>query len=182
MTPSSYPLVVKGLARMPEFSILSEKIKERFVRAMAPFCNFLSGLGVSPNALSLVGLSLSVVAGLIYASGSFFCAGAVLILAGTCECAGRPDGQVDRENDLVWGFFGQRHRPVQRAVRFLGLAWYFSRLPGKKSRIVFWVHSGFNHNIGLGRFLHGQLHPRPCRRVWASIAKSGGCKGPNASP
>lgn len=122
---------------MPEFSILSEKIKERFVRAMAPFCKFLSGLGVSPNALSLVGLSLSMVAGLIYASGSFFYAGAVLILAGTCDVL---DGQMARLTGKMTSFGAFLDSAIDRFSElfvFLGLAWYFSGLPAKNPESVF---------------------------------------------
>lgn len=111
---------------MPEFSILSEKIKARFVQAMAPFCSFLSGLGVSPNALSLVGLSLSMIAGLIYASGAFFCAGAVLILAGTCDVL---DGQMARLTGRISSFGAFLDSAIDRFSElfvFLGLAWYFS--------------------------------------------------------
>ncbi len=113
---------------MPEYSLLSEKIKEGFVRAMAPFCSFLSGLGVSPNALSLVGLSLSMIAGLIYANGAFFCAGAVLILAGTCDVL---DGQMARLTGRISSFGAFLDSAIDRFSElfvFLGLAWHFSRL------------------------------------------------------
>jgi len=113
---------------MPEFSILSKKIKEGFVRAIAPLCKFLCGLGLSPNALTLVGLSLSMVAGLIYASGSFFEAGVVLILAGTCDVL---DGQMARLTGKISSFGAFLDSAIDRFSElfiFLGLAWHFSRL------------------------------------------------------
>ena len=113
---------------MPEFSILSKKIKERFVQAIAPICNFLSGLGVSPNAVSLIGLSLSMISGLIYASGSFFCAGLILILAGTCDVL---DGQMARltgKISLFGAFLDSAIDRFSELFIFLGLAWHFSGL------------------------------------------------------
>ena len=113
---------------MPEFSILSEKIKEGFVRAMAPLCKFLSGLGLSPNALTLAGLSLSMVTGLIYAGGSFFWAGVVLILAGICDVL---DGQMARLTDNISAFGAFLDSAIDRFSElfiFLGLAWHFSGL------------------------------------------------------
>ena len=113
---------------MPEFSILSEQIKEHFVKAIAPFCKFLSGLGVSPNALSLAGLTLSMISGLIYASGSFFCAGVVLILAGTCDVL---DGQIARLSGKISLFGAFLDSAIDRFSElfiFLGLAWHFSGL------------------------------------------------------
>lgn len=113
---------------MSEFSILSKNIKERFIQAIAPLCHFLSGLGVSPNALSLVGLSLSLVSGVIYASGSFFCAGAVLILAGTCDVL---DGQIARLTGEMTSFGAFLDSVIDRFSElfiFLGLAWHFAGL------------------------------------------------------
>jgi CDP-diacylglycerol--glycerol-3-phosphate 3-phosphatidyltransferase len=111
---------------MSEFAILSEKIKERFVQAIAPFCRFLSGLGVSPNALSLAGLSLSMISGLIYAGGSFFCAGVILILSGTCDVL---DGQMARltgKISLFGAFLDSAIDRFSELFIFLGLAWHFS--------------------------------------------------------
>ena len=116
---------------MPEFSILSEKIKEGFVRAMAPLCKFLSGLGLSPNSISLAGLSLSMISGLIYAGGSFFWAGVVLILAGTCDVL---DGQMARLTGKISSFGAFLDSAIDRFSElfvFLGLAWHFSRLPAE---------------------------------------------------
>jgi len=113
---------------MPEFSVLSNKFKESFVQTMAPFCKFLSGHGVSPNALSLAGLSLSLITGLIYASGSFFWAGAVLILAGTCDVL---DGQMARLTGKISSFGAFLDSAIDRFSElfiFLGLAWHFSGL------------------------------------------------------
>jgi CDP-diacylglycerol--glycerol-3-phosphate 3-phosphatidyltransferase len=113
---------------MSEFSILSEKIKECFVQAIAPFCSFLSGLGVSPNAVSLIGLSLSMVSGLVYAQGSFFCAGLILILAGTCDVL---DGQMARltgKISLFGAFLDSAIDRFSELFIFLGLAWHFSGL------------------------------------------------------
>jgi CDP-diacylglycerol--glycerol-3-phosphate 3-phosphatidyltransferase len=116
---------------MPKYSILSEIIKERFVRAMVPLCEFLSGLGVSPNALSLIGLSLSLVTGLLYASGSFFWGGVVLILAGTCDVL---DGQIARltgNMTLFGAFLDSAIDRFSELFIFLGLAWHFSNLSGE---------------------------------------------------
>jgi len=113
---------------MPEFFKLSNKLKERFVWAMAPFCKFLSGLGVSPNALSLAGLSLSLITGLIYAQGSFFWAGAVLVLAGICDVL---DGQMARLTGKISSFGAFLDSAIDRFSElfiFLGLAWHFSGL------------------------------------------------------
>jgi len=113
---------------MPEFSTLSKKIKERFVQAIAPICNFLSGLGISPNAVSLAGLSLSMISGLIYASGSFFCAGVILILAGTCDVLDGQRARLTGKISLFGAFLDSAIDRFSEVFIFLGLAWYFSGL------------------------------------------------------
>jgi CDP-diacylglycerol--glycerol-3-phosphate 3-phosphatidyltransferase len=113
---------------MSEFSVLSEKIKEGFVKGVEPVCGFLSRLGLSPNAVSLAGLTLSMVSGLVYSTGSFFCAGVILILAGTCDVL---DGQMARltgKISLFGAFLDSAIDRFSEVFIFLGLAWHFSSL------------------------------------------------------
>lgn len=107
---------------------MSEKIKEGFVKGVGPVCGFLSKLGLSPNAVSLAGLTLSMISGLVYSTGSFFCAGVVLILAGTCDVL---DGQMARrtgEISLFGAFLDSAIDRFSELFIFLGLAWHFSSL------------------------------------------------------
>jgi CDP-diacylglycerol--glycerol-3-phosphate 3-phosphatidyltransferase len=116
---------------MSEFSVLSEKIKEGFVKGVEPVCGFLSGLGLSPNAVSLAGLTLSMISGLVYSTGSFFCAGLILILAGTCDVL---DGQMARltgKISLFGAFLDSAIDRFSEVFIFLGLAWHFSDLSAK---------------------------------------------------
>ena len=117
---------------MPEFVFLSEKNRERYLRIISPAGNLMARLGIHPNILSLAGLILSIVAGIVYSSGSFFWAAWVLVVAGTCDAL---DGQLARntEKDSPFGaFFDSTLDRFSEVFVFMGLAWHFS------GGLVFW--------------------------------------------
>ncbi len=124
------PADLKGLKRMPEISILSEKIKRQFLRMTAPVCRVIANMGISPNAVSFFGLILSMVAGFLYGGGFFFLGGLVLIVAGICDVL---DGQMARQtgkHSLFGAFFDSAIDRFSELFIFMGFAWYFSRNPG----------------------------------------------------
>jgi CDP-diacylglycerol--glycerol-3-phosphate 3-phosphatidyltransferase len=114
---------------MSEFVFLSEKNKERYLRLITPVGNILARTGVHPNIISLLGLFLSAVAGLLYATGSFFWAAWVVLLAGTCDAL---DGQLARQSgkETRFGaFFDSTLDRFGEVFMFAGLAWCFAGGP-----------------------------------------------------
>ena len=79
---------------MGELVFISEKNRARYLGIIAPVGNLFSKMGVHPNVLSITGFVLSLVAGVIYSTGSFFWAAWVVVLAGTCDAL---DGQIARQ-------------------------------------------------------------------------------------
>ncbi len=121
---------------MPEISILSEKIKQQFLRMTAPACHVLARLGVSPNAISFAGLVLSMGAGFFYGGGFFFAGGLVLIVAGICDVL---DGQMARQtgrHSLFGAFFDSAIDRFSEIFIFMGFAWYFSSSSGGETDVV----------------------------------------------
>ena len=111
---------------MYEFAFVSEKNKERYLRLIAPVANLLSRMKIHPNILTLCGLVLSLITGLIYSSGSFFWAAWVLVLAGTCDVLdGRLARQTGRETRFGALFDSALDRFGELFI-FMGLAWHFS--------------------------------------------------------
>lgn len=111
---------------MPELVFLSEKNRERFLRIISPLVSLLARLGVHPNIISISGLALSLAAGIIYSTGSFFWAAWVLVAAGTCDVL---DGMLARQTEkesLFGAFFDSTFDRYGETAVFLGLAWYFS--------------------------------------------------------
>jgi len=111
---------------MTEFVFLSDKNRERYLQFIKPVGNILARLGVHPNILSLSGLILSMVAGLVYSTGSFFWGGWLVVFAGTCDAL---DGQLARQTgkDSKFGsFFDSTLDRFGEVFIFMGLAWYFA--------------------------------------------------------
>ena len=108
------------------FSFISNRHRERYLRITEPVGRLMVRWGVHPNVITVAGLLLSIVAGLVYATGSFFWGAWVLALAGACDTL---DGQLAREagKESRFGAFldSTLDRYGEVAV-FLGLAWWFS--------------------------------------------------------
>ena len=102
----------------------------------APVCQFLSSLGVSPNAVSFAGLLLSMVAGFYYSGGLFLQGGLVLIVAGVCDVL---DGQMARQtgrHSLFGAFFDSAVDRLSEIFIFTGFAWYFAGVPQDEPGVV----------------------------------------------
>lgn len=111
---------------MGKLVFISEKNRARYLRIIAPVGNLFSKMGVHPNVLSITGFVLSLVAGVIYSTGSFFWAAWVVVLAGTCDAL---DGQIARQtqkNSPFGAFFDSTLDRYSDMFLFLGLAYYFS--------------------------------------------------------
>lgn len=111
---------------MAGFVFLSEKNRERYLRVIGPIGSLFARTGIHPNILSVAGLVLSVIAGLMYGSGSFFWAAWVVVLAGTCDAL---DGQVARQankNSTFGAFLDSTLDRYSDVFLFLGLAYCFA--------------------------------------------------------
>lgn len=111
---------------MAEFVFLSDKNRERYLKIIAPLGNLFARTGVHPHVLSIAGLGLSIVAGLMYSSGSFFWAAWVVVLAGTCDAL---DGQVARQinkKSTFGAFFDSTLDRYSDIFLLMGLAYYFA--------------------------------------------------------
>lgn len=111
---------------MARVELISRKNRDRYLRFITPVGNLLARLKFHPNAVTLVGLVLSAVAGWIYSTGAFFWAAWVLVLAGSCDVL---DGQLARltgRSTSFGAFFDSTMDRFGEILVFLGLAWYFA--------------------------------------------------------
>jgi CDP-diacylglycerol--glycerol-3-phosphate 3-phosphatidyltransferase len=111
---------------MARIVFISDRNRERYLRAVRPLGNFFARTGVHPNILSFAGLVLSGGAGFLYSQGRFFWAAWVVLLAGICDTL---DGQIAREakkNSPFGAFFDSTLDRYSDMFVFIGLAYYFS--------------------------------------------------------
>ena len=114
---------------MAGFVFLSNKNRERYMGAVRPLGHVMARMGVHPNALTLSGLILSGIAGLVYSTGSFFWAAWLVVLAGTCDVL---DGYLAKKTGKASRFGAFLDSTLDRfgeAFIFMGLGWYYSQMP-----------------------------------------------------
>jgi CDP-diacylglycerol--glycerol-3-phosphate 3-phosphatidyltransferase len=111
---------------MGRVELISQKNRDRYLRCITPVGNLLARLRFHPNVITLAGLVLSAMAGLVYSTGAFFWAAWVVILAGSCDVL---DGQLARltgRSSSFGAFFDSTMDRFGEILVFMGLAWYFS--------------------------------------------------------
>jgi len=111
---------------MSEFNFISKNIKSRYDTIADSIAGVLMRLKVSPNALTLLGLILSGVAGVFYSTGSFFWGGCLVLLSGICDAL---DGTLARKAEMVsrlGAFIDSTFDRIGEIFIFLGFIWYFS--------------------------------------------------------
>ena len=124
--PSQEELLEKSAWTMAQVVFISEKNRERYLKIIRPIGNFFARTGVHPNILSVSGLVLSAVAGLLYGHGRFFWAAWVVVFAGICDTL---DGQIARQTNKrsVFGaFFDSTLDRYSDMFLLIGLAYYFA--------------------------------------------------------
>ncbi len=111
---------------MTELKFLTEKNRLRYLKVITPIGNFLARLRIHPNVLSVCGLVLSIIAGVMYGMGLFFLASFVVILAGICDTL---DGQLARQtgrSSKFGAFFDSTLDRYSDLSLLIGMAWFFS--------------------------------------------------------
>lgn len=111
---------------MAEFVLLRYRVRERYLKVIAPVTDFFARLGIHPDVLTLTGLVLSLLAGIMYGTGSFFWAAWVLVLAGVCDSL---DGQIARKTNrqsAFGAFFDSTLDRYGDLFPYTGLAYHFA--------------------------------------------------------
>lgn len=94
-------------------------------RITNPFMGILSRIGITPNALTLIGLAVSIVAAYVIATGHFFIGGLIVLVSGLFDLL---DGALARFNKQATKFGAILDSIVDRiseAAIFCGLLFYF---------------------------------------------------------
>jgi CDP-diacylglycerol--glycerol-3-phosphate 3-phosphatidyltransferase len=114
---------------MPKFVFVSDSNRKRYLRIVTPMGNLLARFGVHPNILTVAGLILSLFAGLIYSTGSFFWAAWVVVMAGTCDVLDGLIAVKTGKGSQFGAFLDSTLDRFGEVFIFLGLAWHFSGGP-----------------------------------------------------
>ncbi|MFN2482679.1 MAG: CDP-alcohol phosphatidyltransferase family protein [Pyrinomonadaceae bacterium] len=104
----------------------------------------LASRRVSPNWLTVIGVSINVLSGLLFGFGHFFSAGVVLVVANLFDML---DGKVARLSGRVTRFGGFLDSSLDRLsdmVVFVGLMVFYARATDDPSSPAFGQHSTLN--------------------------------------
>lgn len=89
--------------------------------------SFLTSQGISPNQLTVSGLALNFLTGVIYAKGYFFLGGVLLIIAGACDLIDGPLARATGKANSFGAFFDSTLDRYSDFFVFAGLSVYFVR-------------------------------------------------------
>jgi CDP-diacylglycerol---glycerol-3-phosphate 3-phosphatidyltransferase len=111
---------------MSEIFFLGVKNRDRYLRFISPVGDLFARAGIHPHVLTVAGFVVSLLAGILYAGGSFFWGACLLVLAGICDTL---DGQIARQTNKqsrFGAFFDSTLDRYSDLFPFAGLAYYFS--------------------------------------------------------
>ncbi len=105
---------------------MNEKTKNSGRRLLRPIVNSLARLGVTPNAVTLTALPLSVLTAWAFATGRFLLAGWLALLSGLCDSI---DGELSRRTGQATAkgaFLDSNVDRLSEAVVLGGVWWYYA--------------------------------------------------------
>jgi CDP-diacylglycerol--glycerol-3-phosphate 3-phosphatidyltransferase len=105
---------------------VNEELKKTGRNLLSPVVKLAIKLNLSPNAITLIGLIITLLASYFYARGYFRIAGLILVLAGLCDAI---DGEVARKANKVSKFGAFFDSTIDRFEEFFvfgGILFYYS--------------------------------------------------------
>ncbi len=117
--------------------LLNKWFREYWIWTTSPILKLLIKIGVTPNVMTMVGFTFSLLAGLAFANGLFGIAGWLIIAGGTCDIF---DGRIARltgKTSVAGGYFDSVMDRYGEAFVFLGLAIFY-----RESWILYFVIAG----------------------------------------
>lgn len=108
-----------------KINVLPDSIKNWYLNLIKPVVDFFIGLELNPNFFTTIGFLLTVGSAVLFATGHYRIAGAIVLLAGTFDII---DGKVARATNRVTKFGALYDSTLDRyseVIMFFGLAFYF---------------------------------------------------------
>jgi CDP-diacylglycerol--glycerol-3-phosphate 3-phosphatidyltransferase len=93
----THEAAVAGSARGSALARLKQGAKGLAHAALRPFVRALVAIGVGPDTVTVIGLTISLAAGLVFFEGAFRTGSLLLLAAGLCDVL---DGEVARERGI----------------------------------------------------------------------------------
>jgi CDP-diacylglycerol--glycerol-3-phosphate 3-phosphatidyltransferase len=104
---------------------MKEATKQHGRRLLTPLVSLLAAMRVSPTAVTIVGLPLSVAAACFFATGRFILGGVMAALVGLCDTL---DGELSRRTGTassLGAFIDSTVDRLSESLVLVGLYWYY---------------------------------------------------------
>lgn len=119
--------------------VLNQKIRRRWDRAMRPLGRGLAATGISPDAITLLGVLVQAGAGYLILQGRLLAAGLLTIVAALADVF---DGAVAKARGRQGRFgalFDSTTDRLTDALLFIPLAWLYGVAPDTPDRASDWI-------------------------------------------
>jgi CDP-diacylglycerol--glycerol-3-phosphate 3-phosphatidyltransferase len=104
---------------------MNETTKQHGRRLLTPVVSLLAAMRVSPTAVTILGLPLSIGAGYCFAIGRFFLGGVLAALVGLCDTL---DGELSRRTgtaSALGAFIDSTVDRLSESLVLVGLYWHY---------------------------------------------------------
>lgn len=112
-------------------SMIDQKAREITRPALEAICGRLARWNVSPNAVTYLGLVLTIGVAVLSALGEIRWAGVVYILAAVCDALDGTLARVSGKGSRFGAFLDSTIDRTEESIVFLGLSVYYARVGGE---------------------------------------------------
>ncbi len=116
--------------------MVSDRLRRLFAPLLAKVAGVLDALGLSPNALTIIGLLLNVAVAAILATGNLRVGGILVVVASLFDGL---DGALARHTGKVTkfgAFFDSTLDRYAEAALFTGLVWHFTTIGARQEAVL----------------------------------------------
>jgi len=116
--------------------MVSDRLRRLFAPLLAKVAGVLDALGLTPNALTIIGLALNLAVAAVLATGHLRVGGALILLASLFDGL---DGALARHTGKVskfGAFFDSTLDRYAEAALFTGLVWYFATVGARTEAVL----------------------------------------------
>ncbi len=149
---------------------MRKETKEKGRRFLRPLINFLADLVVVPSTVTLSGLFLSVIAGLLFSYGLFFWGGVVVFLVGLCDTIDGELARITGRTSLSGAVLDSVVDRLSEGVIFVGIVMHYLKVNRWVVLVILWALI-FSYMVsyvraraeGVGRTCQVGMFERPIR-------------------
>ena len=113
---------------MAKSEIIPDSLKQNVRQMIKPLAEFFLKLGISPNTMTVIGVLLSIVSAVLFATKSLYWGGIIYMLAGFCDIFDGAMARMQNRGTSFGAFLDSTLDRMAEAFALLGVMVYFHRI------------------------------------------------------